>query len=208
MPKLSPELRTQRRRRLVQAAQRRIAAQGYHDTTIDDVCAEAGVSKGAFYGYFDTKQDMLLALLEGETEALVEVIRDLSARPLSAGDAIGQFTHTMLRVGDDPTRVQLRADLWAALSGDPVVHDRFAETVDRRRAELRGWIVAAADSGELALDPARANALASILLALTDGLMLHRALDKRGFRWANIQAVLDIMLAGLAPPLASGEELG
>jgi hypothetical protein len=41
------------------------------------------------------------------------------------------------------------------------------------------------------------NALASILLALNDGLMLHRALDQGGFRWANVSRALDALLAGI-----------
>jgi hypothetical protein len=50
-------------------------------------------------------------------------------------------------------------------------------------------------SGELVAIPA--NALASILLALTDGLMLHGALDPGGFRWRNIRHAIDVMLAGI-----------
>ena len=49
----------------------------------------------------------------------------------------------------------------------------------------------------MAIDERRANALASILLALTDGLMLHRALDPTGFRWQNIRAVMDALIAGI-----------
>lgn len=60
---------------------------------------------------------------------------------------------------------------------------------------MRSWIEEAVQSGELVAIPA--NALASILLALTDGLMLHGALDPSGFRWRNIHRAIDVMLAGL-----------
>ena len=200
MPKISPELRSQRRRRLMAAAQRRIAAHGYRDTTVDDVCAEAGVSKGAFYGYFETKHDLLLALLEEETVALLDVICELAGAEPATPEGIRRFTHAMLRVGDDPSRVQLRADLWAAMASDPVVRDAFAATVDRRRARLRSWIAGGIAGGQIRVPDEKANALASILLALADGLMLHRGLDQRGFRWENIRAVLDLMLTGLERP--------
>jgi len=106
----------------------------------------------------------------------------------------------MLRLADDPARVQLRADLWSALATDPVVRDRMAEAVSRRRLVLREWIVRSIRAGELAPDERRANALASTLLALTDGLILHRALDPTGFRWSNIRAVMDALLAGIERP--------
>ena len=55
---------------LIHAAWRCAAARGFRDLTVDEVCAEAGVSKGAFYGYFEQKLDLLLALLEDDAAAL------------------------------------------------------------------------------------------------------------------------------------------
>jgi AcrR family transcriptional regulator len=197
MPRISEQDRAVRRQRLVDAAWRRIATSGYHETTVDDVCDEAGVSKGAFYGYFPTKQDLFLALLEEETEALNRVAAELADGELSGAERVRKFTQAMLRVGDDPARVQLRADLWSALTADPVLRTRFAEAVERRRAVLRAWISRSIEAGDLTIEPRRANALASILIALADGLMLHRAVDPQGFRWSNIRAVMDALIAGV-----------
>jgi hypothetical protein len=51
-------------------------------------------------------------------------------------------------------------------------------------------------AGELVDTPA--NALASLLLAIGDGLSLHAGLDPGAFRWENISHALDLLLAGLA----------
>lgn len=197
MPKINAETRADRRQGLVDAAWRRVAAAGYHETTVDDVCSEAGVSKGAFYGYFDTKQDLFLALLDEETDALDRVAGELASRQVSGAERMRRFTRAMLEVGDDPGRVQLRADLWSALATDPIIRTRFADAVERRRSILRAWITRSIQAGDLAIEERRANALASILLALTDGLMLHRALDPTGFRWQNIRAVMDALIASI-----------
>ena len=202
MPRISEHDRSVRRQRIVDAAWRRLATTGYHETSVDDVCDEAGVSKGAFYGYFPAKQDLFLALLEEETVALNGVAAELADENLPGAERVRRFMQAMLEVGDSAGRVQLRADLWSELAGDPVVRDRFAEAVERRRTVLRDWITRSIEAGDLAIDSRRANALASILIAMADGLMLHRALDPRGFRWTNIRAVLDALLAGIdsAPP--------
>jgi TetR/AcrR family transcriptional regulator, transcriptional repressor of aconitase len=197
MPRITDQDRAARRQRLVDAAWRRIAENGYRETSVDNVCDEAGVSKGAFYGYFATKQDLFLALLEQETDALVGVAAELADQPISGAERVRRFTQAMLRVGDEPGRVQLRADLWSAMAADPVIRDRFAETVDRRRRVLRDWIVRSIRAGDLTIEERRANALASILIALTDGLMLHRAVDPTGFRWSNIRSVMDSLIAGI-----------
>jgi TetR/AcrR family transcriptional regulator, transcriptional repressor of aconitase len=197
MPKITEETRADRRQRLVDAAWRRFATAGYRDTTVESVCYEAGVSKGAFYGYFPTKQDLFVALLEEETDALNAIAGELAGAEISGAERVRSFAQSMLRVGDDPARVQLRADLWSAVSSDPALRVRFAEAVERRRTVLRDWITDSILAGDLGLEERRANALASILLALTDGLMLHRAIDPDGFRWTNIRSVLDSLIAGI-----------
>ena len=197
MPRITEQARAERRQRLVDAAWTRFASAGYRDTTVEDVCDEAGVSKGTFYGYFSTKQDLFLALLDEETETLNRVASELDRDELSGAERVRRFTQAMLRVGDDPARIQLRADLWSVVSSDPALRDRFARAVARRRTVLRQWINHSIEAGDLDLEPRRANALASILLALSDGLMLHRALDPAGFRWSNIRSVLDSLIAGI-----------
>jgi TetR/AcrR family transcriptional repressor of nem operon len=56
---------TNRRERLLETAQKLMRAKGYAATTIDEICAAAGVTKGAFFHYFADKQDLGKAALEG-----------------------------------------------------------------------------------------------------------------------------------------------
>jgi TetR/AcrR family transcriptional regulator, repressor for uid operon len=195
MPKIRPETRIERRQLLIDAAWRCAAVRGFRDLTVDDVCAEAGASKGAFYGYFKQKQDLLFALLEDDTAALDRELAQITHENSSGVQRVRRFARVMLARGDDPARVQVRADLWAELLTDDAVRARLAEATQHRRELVRSWIEEAVQSGELVAIPA--NALASILLALTDGLMLHGALDPSGFRWRNVHRAIDVMLAGL-----------
>ena len=76
------------------------------------------------------------------------------------------------------------------------VRSAFAESVQRRRAKLRSWTEQAVAAGEIAEIPA--NALASILLALSDGLLLHASIAPTAFRWVNIRAALNVLLGGIS----------
>ena len=49
------------RARLLDAALQVIRAQGYAATTVDDICREAGLTKGAFFHYFKSKEDLAVA---------------------------------------------------------------------------------------------------------------------------------------------------
>lgn len=202
MPKLKPETRVARRQDLIESAWRCAARSGFRDMTVDDVCAEAGVSKGAFYGYFGQKDELLIALLDDDAEALDRKLAQIAKSDSGTVERLRRFTRVVLQHGSDPGRVQVRADLWAELLTVEPVRDRFARATERRRALVRGWIEDGVAGGELAEIPA--NALASILLALADGLILHRVLDPGGFRWVNISRAVEVLLGGLASDGTSG----
>src|ERR1700690_2192440 len=140
MPKLRPETRIERRQLLIDAAWRCAAGRGFGDLTVDDVCAEAGVSKGAFYGYFAHKQDLLLALLQDDADALDRELGAITGASTSSVERVRRFAQAMLAQGDDLARVQVRADLWADLLTEDVVRERLAVVTARRRHLVRGWI--------------------------------------------------------------------
>ena len=62
MPKIADETRAARRDQITAAALACFARSGYHATTMADVAAQAGVSKGTPYLYFDSKEALFIAL--------------------------------------------------------------------------------------------------------------------------------------------------
>ncbi len=59
MPKVVPEYKEAAKSKIVEAARIVFGKRGYHDSTMDDVAQEVGVSKGALYSYFKSKEDLL-----------------------------------------------------------------------------------------------------------------------------------------------------
>lgn len=194
MPKLGEDAKQQRREALVDAAWRCIARGSYRSLSVDDVCAEAGLSKGAFYTYFAHKHDLLVALLEHDAAGLDSLVAGAAGRPPGV-DQIDHFVAGLVDRGADAASVQLRADLWAEIATDDALRGHFLDAMQRRRARLAKIIAGAVESGALVDVPA--NALAAVLLALGDGLMLHRVLDPSGFRWENVRRAVNALLEGL-----------
>lgn len=196
MPKIAEEQKAARRRQIVDAAWRCAATKGFRDMTVDDVCAEANLSKGAFYGYFDQKRDLLVALLEDDAADLEASLEEQDVSSPSTLAKLRAYTRAVLKRSEEPGRAQLRADLWTSMMTEKDVKAAFADSVQRRRTKLRSWIEEAVAEGEIAEIPA--NALASILLALSDGLLLHASIAPTAFRWVNISSALDVLLGGIA----------
>jgi AcrR family transcriptional regulator len=195
VPRLAPSVRNERRQQLVDAAWRCASSRGFQSLTVEEVCAEAGVSKGSFYGYFDQKQDLLLALLEDDAAGIDAIMDDVRRADVGGVERLRRLMRAMLERGEDAARLQVRADLWAEMSTNQTVKERFADVVRRRRIALRSWIQQSIEDGEIVEVPP--NALAAILLALGDGLMLHAGLDPTGFRWTNVRRSLDVLLDGV-----------
>ena len=195
MPRISDAERASRRERIVDAAWRCLARQAYSELTVDDVCTEAAVSKGSFYGYFKSKQELLYELLRRESASLDTIIADLTAAPIGAVERLRRFARACLKDADEDARMQLRADLASAVGGDPGIEEALRDSARSRRAALRRWIDDGVASSELR--PVPANALASILLALADGLAIHHRRDPTAFQWRNVRLALDALISGI-----------
>jgi AcrR family transcriptional regulator len=196
MPRIGLERKSQRRQQIIDAAWRCAARMGFRDLTVDDVCAEADLSKGAFYGYFEQKRDLLLALFEDDSQRLDELMDDLERRIAGHRDRLRVYTQSVLQRSSDPALVQVRADMWSAMLTEKDIRGAFAASMQARRVRLRSWIEDAIAANELVDIPA--NAFASILLALGDGLLLHGSLDPQAFRWVNIGKALDVLFSGIS----------
>jgi TetR/AcrR family transcriptional repressor of uid operon len=197
VPKLSAAVRTSRRQHLINAGWRCLARTGYADLTVDDICREAKTSKGAFYVYFPHKEALLLALLEDDADRLSRRMKELSEVESSAARRLRAFAGQMVESAKLPGRVQIAADVWAAVRSDPRLRRSLGQATAERRRMLRSWVEEGIAARELR--PVPANALAALMLALGDGLILHSGLDPEGFKWENIRLTLDALVEALAP---------
>jgi TetR/AcrR family transcriptional repressor of mexJK operon len=130
-----------RRKRIIDAAQRKFSSTPYELVQMDDVARAAGVAKPTIYRYFATKEDLFLESLDGMLEALGgEADRAVQAaetaeRALAAGVAIvlntlGRCTAAIRAFDGSDTRL---GDRGRAIIRERVkkIRNTFAEVVER-----------------------------------------------------------------------------
>ncbi len=125
--------RAARRNEILDAAQRFVYTKGYEQMTIHDILDELHISKGAFYHYFDSKQDLLEALIErllDEAEQrLNPIVQDSS---LSAFDKLERYFEAAARWKTDRKDFMLALlRVWYADHNAIVRQKVFALTVKR-----------------------------------------------------------------------------
>jgi len=141
LPESRQESRSERRpesrpHELLDAALRVFAERGYRNTRIDDVAEAAGVTKGAIYHYFATKEELLLRAIESYHDrtfgAIDEILRD-AAGPVSARIRL------MMRKAFGPTdptgqRMTLALILQGVRHDVPLAHRHWL-----RGGPIKGW---------------------------------------------------------------------
>ena len=89
MPRVSDAHREQRRQQILDAARRRFARNGFHQTSIQDILTEANLSAGALYRYFRSKEEIIEAIAEDALRQVTAPIGQLTRRrPLPPLDAV------------------------------------------------------------------------------------------------------------------------
>ncbi|PWH14167.1 MAG: hypothetical protein DDG59_13365 [Anaerolineae bacterium] len=196
---MSPQLRSvQTRTRILRAAVEQFTRFGYEATSVDEICIAAGVSKGAFYHHFQTKQALFLALLQ-------EWVRELERNLTTIGKEIPWVPQRFERLAELLTRVFEQAsgqapmflEFWYQATKDSTAWSVLLEPYHRFRSIFAEWIEEGIRQGSL--KPTDATAAAATLVSLGVGLVLQVALEQQGTRWGDIpQAAVKLLLDGLS----------
>ena len=85
---------------------RGLAGKSYSVLTVDEICAEAGLSKGAFYVHFTSKQALLIALVDEDADALASLIVELEIGHRPAHEKIRRLLRALLERGQIPVTLK------------------------------------------------------------------------------------------------------
>src|SRR6201996_6214699 len=80
--------RAEREQRMLDAAGRAFARDGYHDASMDEIARAAGISKPMLYNYFGSKEGLYLAYIQHSGRALLRGLREAASPDASAGERL------------------------------------------------------------------------------------------------------------------------
>ncbi len=197
MPKVTEAHSAARRQQIINAAYRCFARKGFHQTTMRDIYAEADLSPGAVYHYFDSKDAIIQANFEFDYERSRELLDAAIASddPMQAlRELIAFFFHGLdeaAALGAGRVNVQGWGE---ALVNPPLLAARRS-VVEAYVAALAQIVSKAQAAGQIApaLDP---RAAGRVLLSLYYGLELQKALDNEVAVDSYAAAAKSLLLAG------------
>ena len=191
-------IREARRRQILDAARHVFSRKGFGATNVSDVAASAGVSQGTIYHYFDSKDDLFMAVFEEwlATSAYQSYAQS-SLTADTAADRLRAFAHAAAQMmADSAGFLPVQMEFWSHMLRNDAIRERFRLVFAGLRTFLGQLIQAGIDSGEFR--PADAESLAAIAVAVYDGLILQRLADPDSVDWQRASDTLvEITLTGL-----------
>jgi len=192
------ERKAQTRAALLSAAARVYARRGFDGATLDEVAAEAGFSKGAVYGHFGSKENLLLALMGehlaeevAEQVALFDRGQSTWDRPLRGSE------RWMESLDEDPDAFRLFVELWSYAQRDERLRAGLADGLDLLRATFAGFAAASASDAGIESSPAATDSFAEVALALGMGLAMMKLIDEQAAPAPLLGSVLSLLIRTL-----------
>lgn len=190
MPKLKPDTQRARREAILNAAERCFARSGFHRTTMQDICSEAGVSAGALYVYFKSKEDLIAGIAERDRSKLASQLKELAAAPdlvaalgaLGAHYAVDEPRHKRvlhIEIGCESTRNPAVGEIFRSV--DRFCMQSFVDLFERAQAE--GRIAPGLETKHIA----------GLISVIGDGLFWRRGIDPAFDAQALLPAVMHVV---------------
>ena len=180
MPKVSKEYLDSRRSEILEAALVCFSRDGFHRTTMQDIVRQSGLSPGAIYNYFKSKEEIIEAVANERQLTEKRLVMDAVEEGGAAG-VLERLRDAFLDELDSPKerrRRRVSVQLWAEAQRNPGIRRIVQRSFEEPRKLISEVLASAQMRGEIAkcFD---SDALASFLIATFHGLVLQREWDDR-----------------------------
>ena len=196
MPKLKPDTQRARRENILDAAEICFARSGIHRCTMHEICKEAGISPGALYVYFASKEDLIAGLAERDRSefqerfAPISEATDILGALRTIGDQyfVDEPTYKSLmciEIGVESTRNEKVGEIYRSV--DAHVYGSLRELFERLQQQ-----------GRIAPDLDTAT-LVELVAVIGDGMLWRRAID-RNFKPERLMPAVTALVGSLINP--------
>jgi AcrR family transcriptional regulator len=205
VPKISAAHEQQRRDQILTAAMACFARQGYHATAMDDVVRESGLSVGAIYTYFSSKEDLFLALADARSEQTLAYMSELFRRPGPMADKSREAIDFFFQhLSDDFVPL---ARMGVEFLSEAAKSERIKQRQQRRFETVRQfycWLLREAQQHGDVNPEVDVEAAAELMMALNEGILILSVAGLRSVPLDTLKAAyINFLNGGLCGPTGS-----
>jgi TetR/AcrR family transcriptional repressor of uid operon len=205
MRRVNAQLQSDRRLEILEAAQRCFARAGFHGASMQEICAEAGMSPGNLYRYFPSKEAIIAGICERNRSEAAESFLAVDRAPHFFEGLAGLARHHLVDRPDE--EASLCAEIMAESRRNPDLARMHQDLERDIKARLADMLRRALERGEIspAVD---LDGTATMLMVLADGLSWRRVSDPEFDAEAALPQVLHMVRCLLTHPSGHGKSEG
>lgn len=172
-----PDVSEERKEQILNAAAVVFSQLGFSQARMDDIVKESGLSKGALYWYFKSKEDIINALMHRFFDQDLESLATLLENESSASEKLLTYIHHLVNVFDETqSMIPLIYEYYSSATRVETIREFFQTYFKTYQALIAKIIGQGVEAGEfLAVD---IHAIALTLTAMIEGLLLLQIIDK------------------------------
>ncbi len=192
--KLSEHKIAEKKAEILTAAQNCFVRKGFHNTTINDICRESGMSAGNIYRYFESKELIIEAFAMEELQWMTTAIKDVP----SSSDMLQAIVDTAFWTASTlmrESRPELHAELFAEAGRNPRINAIYTRFNGRLISEICLALDEIGKSG-LLVPRHEHQSIAMIIVSLVDGLVLNK-ITSPDFDMMTMRPVIETMMMSL-----------
>jgi AcrR family transcriptional regulator len=196
MRRINTQKQSDRRAEILEAAERCFARSGFHQASMQEICAEAGMSPGNLYRYFPSKEAIIAGIAESNrATAASDFAAVIQADDFFSGFAALARHYLVERTADE---VALCAEIMTESRRNPEIA-RIYQAIDTDvKAGLVAVLRSAAERGEISAD-LDLERIVIVLLAIGDGIEWRRAVDPNFDPETVLPLILQMVKSLLTP---------
>jgi TetR/AcrR family transcriptional regulator, transcriptional repressor of aconitase len=172
MPKISAQYRDERRAHILAAARRCFVRDGFHQTSMQDLVREAGMSSGAVYRYFASKDAMIVAIAEENLDQIVAIVQESVEHGADLGAALASSLEFVSARHAEDGFAAIALVVWSEALRNPALAARLQESFDAAGEALAETAGAGAPTATVVTP----DVLAKTLLCVLPGYLLQVAI--------------------------------
>lgn len=191
------EIRAERRAQILEAALRVFADKGFNEATMDDIVAQAGLSKGALYWYFDSKDELIHSIADSIFEGQLAHAQDIVQQEQTAPEKL-LVTLEIVKGSFEQMKplMPILMEYWGMIMREERIRESIAGYYREFADFLRPIIQLGVEQGEFHTENVEVAAYA--LIAIVEGTGILWAADPEAVDLEeNIAKGVKLLIAGL-----------
>ena len=186
------------RNHILDAATQLFSKYGYDATGVAEICQAAGVSKGAFYHHFPSKQAIFMELLNSYMNSIETGFNLMRQEVHNVPQAILQMAE-MVGALFQATDIHLPIflEFWTQANHDPLIWEAAIAPYRRYQSYFAEMIQEGIDEGSL--QPMDAQLAARVLVSLAVGMLMQSFFDPQIADWQiEARQSMELLMKGIA----------